>query len=82
MAHTTLSLRLPALLRARLQHLAEATGQTESDLARQAIEDFLMRHAKQPTCFDIAEQAGLIGCVESGRRDLSTNPKYINDMGE
>ncbi len=82
MASDRLSLRLPEPLRSGLEHLVEATGRTESDLAREAIEEYLLRHAKLPTCFDIAEQAGLLGCVETGTRDLSTNPKHMKGFGE
>ena len=82
MASDRLSVRLPEALRSNLETLVETTGRTESDLAREAIEEYLVRHAKLPTCFDVAEQAGLIGCVESGSGDLSTNPKHMKGFGK
>ena len=81
MASDRLTLRLPESLRTGLETLGESTGRTESDLAREAIEEFLLRHGKLPSCHDIAEQAGLIGCVESKARDLSTNPKHMKGFG-
>lgn len=77
-----LSVRLPEPLRASLESLVETTGRTESDIARDAIEEYLLRHAQPLTCFELAEQAGLIGCVESGKGDLSTNPKHMKGFGE
>jgi predicted DNA-binding protein len=77
-----LSLRLPEPLRTGLEALVETTGRTESDLAREAIEEYLLRHAKLPTCFDLAQEAGIIGCVDSGKRDLSTNPKHMAGFGK
>ena len=82
MASDRLSVRIPEALRSNLETLVETTGRTESDLARVAIEEYLVRHAKLPTCFDVAEQAGLIGCVESGSGDLSTNPKHMKGFGK
>ena len=82
MASDRLSVRLTEALRSSLETLVETTGHTESDLAREAIEEYLVRHAKLPTCFDVAEQAGLIGCVESGSGDLSTNPKHMKGFGK
>lgn len=52
MASDRLSLRLPESLRSGLEHLVETTGRTESDLAREAIEEYLLRHAKLPNCIN------------------------------
>lgn len=82
MASDRLSLRLPEALRRGLESLVASTGRTESELAREAIQEYLVRHSKLPTCFEIAEQAGVIGCVESGVQDLSTNPKHMKGFGE
>jgi hypothetical protein len=81
MAADRLTLRLPEPLRSGMETLSEVTGRTESDLAREAIEEYLRRHATLPTCFDLASQAGLIGCVTSGKTDLSTNPKHMRGFG-
>lgn len=82
MASDRLTLRLPESLRTELESLGETTGRTESDLAREAIEEYLTRHSQRPTCRDIAEHAGLIGCVESKVKDLSTNSKHMKGFGQ
>lgn len=82
MVSDRLSLRLPEPLRKGLEAPVESTGRTESDLAREAIEEYLLRNAKLPSCYDLAEEAGLIGCVDSGQRDLSTNPKHMKGFGQ
>lgn len=82
MASDRLSLRLPEPLRTGMENLSETTGRTESDLAREAIEEYLSRHATMPTCYDLAEQSGVIGCVKSGKGDLSTNPKHMDGFGK
>jgi predicted DNA-binding antitoxin AbrB/MazE fold protein len=35
-----------------------------------------------PTLFDLLDKAGLIGCINDGPPDLSTNPKYMEDFGK
>ena len=82
MTSDRLSIRLPEPLRTGLESMVETTGRTESDIARDAIEEYLLRHAQLPTCFELAEQAGLIGCLDSGKGDLSTNPKHMKGFGE
>jgi hypothetical protein len=81
MAAERLSLRLPKSLRGGIESLSAATGRTESDLAREAIEEYLHRHGSLPSCFDLAEQSGLIGCVDTGNGDLSTNRKHMEGFG-
>ena len=81
MAADRLSIRLPEALRAEIEALSKASGKSESEIARQAIEEYLERQAAGPSCYDIAEKAGLIGCFDSGLGDLSTNPKYMEGFG-
>lgn len=81
MAADRLSLRLPEQLRSGMETLSETTGRTESDLAREAIAEYLQRHATLPSCYDLAEQSGVIGCIDSGKGDLSTNAKYMQGFG-
>lgn len=78
-ASDRLSLRLPETLRSRMEDLSKSAGRTESDLTREAIEEYLLRHADMPTCYDLAEQSGVIGCVKG---DLRTNPKHMDGFGQ
>ncbi len=82
MASDRLSLRLPEPLRSGMENLSELTGRTESELAREAIGEYLSRHATLPTCYDLAKESGVIGCVKSGKGDLSTNPKHMEGFGQ
>ena len=36
----------------------------------------------EPTLFEILDEVGLIGCIEDGPTDLSTNPKYMEGFGK
>lgn len=53
------------------------TGKSESEIARQAIDEYLERNSATETCYDVALKAGWIGSFNSGNGDLSTNPKHI-----
>jgi metal-responsive CopG/Arc/MetJ family transcriptional regulator len=78
----TLSLKLPASLRAKLERAAKQRGQSKSEIVRAALEEFLngRRSGKQrPSALELA--GDLVGCVE-GPGDLSTNPKYMEGFGE
>jgi hypothetical protein len=76
-----LTIRVSKKLRSRLAKLAKQRGQTESDLARQALETFVATPAKEESCYDAFKRAGFIGVMKDGPRDLSTNPKYLEGLG-
>lgn len=82
MASERLSIRLPESLHSEIEALSKASGKSESEIARLAIEEFLQRQAARPSCYDIAKEAGLIGCFDSGIGDLSTNPKHMEGFGQ
>ena len=82
MAADRLSIRIPEGLRAEIETLSKVTGKSESEIARQAIEEFLERNSASPTCYDVALKAGWIGCFNSGLGDLSTNPKHMEGFGK
>jgi predicted transcriptional regulator len=81
MATDRLSIRLPEPLQRNLSEIAARTGRSESQLVREALADFVARHARQPTCYDLAVEAGLIGCIDSGKGDLSTNADHMDGFG-
>ena len=82
MASDRLSVRLPHSLRQRIDALSESTGKTESEIAREALEEYLDRNSSSPTAYDVALKAGWIGCFDSGVGDLSTNPKHMKGFGK
>lgn len=76
----TLTVRLPPELEARLVSEAHRRELTKSDLVRFLLEDGLDDRggdAPPVSCADLARD--LIGCVDSGLRDLATNPKYLEE---
>jgi predicted DNA-binding antitoxin AbrB/MazE fold protein len=36
----------------------------------------------EQTLYEMLDEAGLIGCIEDGPSDLSTNPKYMEGFGK
>jgi len=78
---TTISLKLPAGLHARLKAVARSKGRTKSDVAREALETFLAGKGPPGTgsCLDIASD--LAGCVE-GPGDLSFAKKHLRGYGK
>jgi predicted DNA-binding protein len=76
-----ITVRFPAELRKRLKAAAHLTGTRESDLVRSAVERQLEVDEDMLTPYEHAEATGLIGAVSGAIRDLSTNPKYLDDFG-
>ena len=73
-----LTVRVTPELEARLGAEARRLHTTRSELVRRLIEDRLggAEAARADiTCADL--MGDLIGCVDSGIPDLTTNPKYI-----
>lgn len=78
----TVTVKLPASLNARLDRAARRRGQTKSDVIREALEGLLNGSRGTRTARSALELAGdLVGCVE-GPGDLSTNPKYMEGLGQ
>ena len=76
----TISLKLPEVLRAKLDHAAKQQGKTKSDIVRTALEEFFNGRRK-PRAMTVAELAGdLLGSAE-GPSDLATNAKYLEGYG-
>ena len=73
----TLTVKLPESLATWLSHRAKALGRPQSELMRDALER--TRDASTPSCHDLMADA--CGTVQ-GPKDLSTNPKYLDDFGK
>src|SRR6266496_5504555 len=77
----TISLKLPAPLANWLAKRANELGRSRSDMVRQALEE--QRQGKnnrgEKSC---AELMAEFGGFFRGPRDLSTNPKYMRDLGK
>ncbi|MGI8982373.1 MAG: ribbon-helix-helix protein, CopG family [Pirellulaceae bacterium] len=76
-----ISIRIPKKLEQGVQKLVQSTGKSESEIVRAALEDYCRRHGREPSCYDLASSAGILGCG-SGPADLSSNPKFMEGFGK
>ena len=76
-----LTLRVPPSLDRALAERAKKQNRTKSAVARQVLEESLSGPGKKgkKTFFELA---GHLAGKYSGPRDLSTNPKYLEDYGQ
>lgn len=81
MATNRLSIRVRPKLRRELRGLSSATGRRESQIVREALEEYLNSNGKRETCFDVAHRFGLVGVVKDAPPDLSTNPRHLRGFG-
>jgi hypothetical protein len=78
----TVTVKLPAALNARLERAAKQGGQTKSGVVRQALESLLDGRRQARPARSALDLAGdLVGSVE-GPGDLSTNPRYLEGLGQ
>jgi hypothetical protein len=69
-----------------LARLAEQSGQPWQELLARVI-GTLPGQRNGPgdqgkSAYDLLNEAGLIGCIEGGPTDASSNPKYMEGFGE
>jgi hypothetical protein len=82
MASQRITIRVPGSLGARLRDRSRTKGQTPSELVRVALENYLGTTASQRSAYELAEDAGLIGCVRRAPRDLSTHRRHFESFGK
>ena len=82
MASQRFTVRVPKTLGELLRDRSRAKGQTPSDLVRVALETYLGRESTPRSAYDLAEEAGLIGCAGRAPRDLSTNRRHFEGFGK
>jgi hypothetical protein len=82
MASRRLSVRIEPGLQRSLRRRAALAQKSESVIVRDALESYLAGATKDVSAYDLALQAGVIGCAKPGPRDLSTNPKHFEGFGE
>jgi len=82
MASRRLSVRIEPKLQSSLRRRASLAQKSESVIVREALESYLAAVTEGVSAYDLALQAGVIGCAKPGPRDLSTNPKYFEGFGE
>jgi metal-responsive CopG/Arc/MetJ family transcriptional regulator len=82
MASQRITVRVPAALGTRIRESSRVKGQTPSDLVRVALENYLGEESSTGSAYELAEAAGLIGCVARAPKDLSTNPRHLEGFGK
>jgi len=82
MASQRISVRISGGIARRLKERSRTTGVLESQVVREALEQYLSAKRTEETTFDLLREAGMIGCVSGAPRDLSTNKKYFKGFGE
>ncbi len=75
-----LSVRLEQGLYQQLCMLARRKGTTKAALVRSALEAYCRGEA-EPSAFELAQRAGIIGLVKDAPADLSTNPRHLEGFG-
>jgi len=77
----TVSFKLPKDLDQMLTRVARRRGTSRSAVLRDALERYAASGFATPG--SVIEAAGdLVGSLDSGVPDLSTNPKYMEGFGE
>ena len=82
MATQRISVRVPDKVARRLKERSRMTGAGESAVVREALEEYLSKSPDEQTAYDIAREAGLIGCVQGAPKDLSTNKRHFKGFGK
>lgn len=82
MSSQRITIRVSESLVQRLKKHAGMKGRSESALVREALENYLGEALAPGSAYDLARNAGLIGCVRRGPSDLSTNHEHFRGFGE
>jgi len=81
MTSRRISVRISPSLDLRLRRQATAARKAESELVREALDQFLKKARPPRSAYNVACELGLIGCYDSGPADLSTNRKHLQGFG-
>jgi metal-responsive CopG/Arc/MetJ family transcriptional regulator len=82
MSSQRITIRVSESLVKKLKKHADEKRRSESSLVREALETYLGEPTLSSSAYDLANAAGLIGCVRGGASDLSTNRKHFKGFGE
>ena len=81
MASRRITLRLRPELERRLRRWSALSRKDTSTILREALEEYLDKEEPRLVAYDMASLLGLIGCVKSAPKDLSTNPRHFDGFG-
>jgi len=76
---TTLTLKVPSEMAAKLEAVAARKRLPKSKYVRDVLSTALNKEKQEPSLHDLMK--GAIGCFD-GPSDLSTNPKYLKGYGK
>ena len=76
----TLTLKVPPELALKLEAVAARKRIPKSKFVRDALITALSQEKEEPSLYDLMKDG--IGCIKSGQRDLSTNPKHMEGFGQ
>ena len=76
---TTITLKVPREMAAKLEAVAARKRVPKSKYVRNALDVALKKEKDEPSLYDLMRDA--IDCVNSGKKDLATNPKYMKGYG-
>jgi predicted DNA-binding protein len=82
MSSQRITIRISEALVKRLKKQAEMKRRSESALVREALENYLGEAPTSRSAYDLAREAGLIGCVRGLPSDLSANRKHFEGFGK
>lgn len=77
-----ISVRVPQRIIKVIKDRSRTTGDKESEIIREALEDYIVKKNTGKTAYQLALEAGLIGCAKELPPDLSTNKKYFKGFGK
>ena len=81
MSTRRVSIRISPNLSKQLAAFVKQTGRTESDIVREALEAYCLKHASNPSAYDRMHELGWIGDAKNLPSDLSTNPIHMEGFG-
>jgi predicted DNA-binding protein len=76
---TTITLKVPREMAAKLNAVVARKRVPKSKYVRNALDVALKKEKDELSLYDLMKDA--IGCVNSGKKDLATNPKYMKGYG-
>jgi predicted DNA-binding protein len=82
MSSQRITIRVSESLVKRLKKHAGMRRRSESAVVREALENYLGEAPVSSSAYDLAREAGLIGCARQGPSDLSTNRRHFEGFGE
>jgi predicted DNA-binding protein len=82
MSSQRITIRISGSLVKRLRKHVGMSSRSVSALVRDAIEDYFREVPASSSAYDLAREAGLIGCVSGAPSDLSAESKHFQGFGE